>query len=384
MVPHLWLSWLALTSGCSADPENDGTIRLESAFPHLRFERPVYITELPDRSGRLVIVEQHGVIHLVRNQADVRKTKIFLDISARVSRRGNEEGLIGLAFHPHFEKNGSVFIHYSSRRRREGIVSRFRIDPENPDSLRNGSEEVLLRVSQPYRNHNGGMLEFGPDGFLYISFGDGGAAGDPQRNGQNPGTWLGSILRIDVDRSDSGRPYAIPPDNPFRDRADGALPEVWAYGLRNVWRFSFDRKGGALWAGDVGQDKWEEVDVIIRGGNYGWRAYEGHSRYSRRTTPRGRVIPPVAVYGRREGVSITGGYVYRGQSIPALVGRYVYADFESGKLWSIDARSRSEKSIRLHLDSGPNIASFGEDREGELYACAFDGRIYRLVAGQDD
>jgi glucose/arabinose dehydrogenase len=222
------------------------------------------------------------------------------------------------------------------------------------------------------------MIEFGPDGYLYLSFGDGGSRGDPKNNGQNLGTLLGAILRIDIDSRSNGAPYSIPADNPFRKGPPGARPEIWAYGLRNVWRFSFDRTTGDLWAGDVGQNAWEEVDLIVGGKNYGWRSYEGFERYDSRTQPLGDVTPPLVVYSPRQGVSITGGYVYRGTRHPELVGQYLFADFESGRIWTLDANSRKASSMKLLLHPRKNIASFGESAEGELFLCAFDGRIYEF------
>ncbi len=248
-------------------------------------------------------------------------------------------------------------------------AARRRIRPE--------TETVLMEIKQPYPNHNGGMIEFGPDGYLYVSLGDGGFANDPHRYGQSKATWLAKILRIDVDKAAGGRPYAIPPDNPFVDEK-GALPEIWATGLRNVWRFSFDRTSGLLIGADVGQDTWEEVDIIKRGGNYGWNAREGaHDFRGGRGTP--PYDEPIIEYHHREGKSITGGYIYRGRKIPSLQGAYVYADYESGTVWALrwDGKKVTENKV---IGRQRYISSFGEDRDGEIYMTCFDGRVYTFKA----
>ena len=244
------------------------------------------------------------------------------------------------------------------------------------------SEKVLLEVKQPWRNHNGGEIQFGPDGMLYIVLGDGGAANDPRRNAQNLSTLLGTILRIDVNvPEDSEETYRIPEDNPFVD-TEGARGEIWAFGLRNAWRFCFDPKTGLMWTGDVGQDKWEEVDVVRKGGNYGWPLREGTHPFRMKDEPGpGELIEPVAEYGRKEGISITGGFVYRGKKIPALKGRYLYADYQSGHVWSVDADITDELQEGELVGECPSPASFGIDRRGELYITSFDGRIYRIARG---
>ncbi len=378
-----------LVSCVSAAPD---PLLLEKAFPHVKFRRPVYITHAPGDARQLYVVEQHGVIWAVENDSGTRRKQIFLDISERVSRWGNEEGLLGLAFHPRYRENGYFFVHYSSKLEDgHGIVARFR-RPAGSQAADPNSEVEILKLRQPYRNHNGGMIEFGHDGTLYISFGDGGAAGDPLNAGQDLSTWLGKILRIDVDCKENGRNYRIPPDNPFADNPLADRPfastgqaireEIWAYGLRNVWRFSFDRRTGQLWAGDVGQDHREEIDLITKGGNYGWNVFEGTRRYSRKSG-RGPAIPPVFEY-RHSGVwgagSVTGGYVYRGEKIPELRGAYLYADYLSGEIWALTPKTRGGYQSRKLLDSQKTISSFGEDSDGELYLCAFDGYIYRFIA----
>ena len=292
-------------------------LELERVFPALRFERPVLLTHAGDGSGQVYVVEQHGVIHRI-DPATPERTDVFLDISARVSRQGNEEGLLGLAFDPAYTQNGRFYVYYSAASPRRSVLSRFEVGSNGLGDP--AFESVLLEVAQLYRNHNGGMIEFGPDGMLYAALGDGGSAGDPRRHGQNLGTLLGAILRIDVTQPEGGAPYAIPADNPFVGQAD-ARGEVWAYGLRNAWRFSFDRETGDLWTGDVGQNALEEVDVVQRGGNYGWNEMEG-SRCFRPACDPDAFEAPITEYGRDMGCSITGGYVYRGQRIPELQGVY--------------------------------------------------------------
>jgi len=369
-----------------ADDEESSAPRgvaLERVWPRLRFKRPVYLTGAGDGSGRMFVVEQDGVIRVFHPSKTVDSSSVFLDISARVSRKFNEEGLLGLAFHPEFKKNGVFYVHYSSSvTDMEGVLARYRVSRDDPDRADPDSEEIILSQTQPWRNHQGGMIEFGPDGFLYISFGDGGAANDPKKSGQDLGTWLGAILRIDVDRKDPGKAYAVPKDNPFVKK-EGARPEIWAFGLRNVWRFSFDRKTGELWAGDVGQNKWEEVSIIPKGGNMGWRRFEAKATFDAKTPLATEPhVEPVAAYGRQWGISITGGYVYRGKQHRSLVGSYFYGDYASGNLWRVVSRGRGKsRSFKSELvrRTGRSIASFGEDDDGELFVLSFDGGIYRVV-----
>ena len=254
------------------------------------------------------------------------------------------------------------------------VVPGTRRDPDRADP---DSEKVILEVRQPYGNHNGCCLLFGPDKYLYMSLGDGGWANDPHGHGQDLSTLLGTILRIDVNAEQGGPGYTIPLDNPFVNTR-GARSEIWAYGLRNVWRMSFDRATGDLWAGDVGQDRWEEIDLIIKGGNYGWNVREGKHPFRRVRAPPRHMVDPVVEYGRWEGMSVTGGYVYRGQRLKRLYGAYVYADYVSGRIWAIRYRDGKVTAHREILNQPKNIASFGEGADGELYLLAFDGRIYVL------
>ncbi len=345
-----------------------------------RDPRPVVITGAGDGTNRMFFATQYGAIFVAKNDPATRDLQLFLDIGERVipfKPNENEEGLLGLAFHPRFKENGEFFVYYTATPTAEhphlSVISRFRVSADDPaddfDRADPASEEVLLRIEQPYWNHNGGTLVFGPDGYLYIGLGDGGLGGDPHGNGQNLGTLLGSILRIDVDHQDPGLAYAIPKDNPFVDR-QGARGEIWAYGIRNVWRVTFDRKIGTCWAADVGQDNWEEIDIIRRGGNYGWNIREGlHPFPPGDTRAATDLIDPIFEYHHEVGKSITGGYVYRGKRVPALDGAYLYADYVTGQVWALwyDPATNRVTANRTIRQNGPPVLTFGEDDEGEIY-----------------
>ena len=332
-----------------------------------------------DGSNRLFVVEQAGRIFVFDNDPAATQAGEFLDIRGRVSDDGNEEGLLGLAFHPDYATNGYFYVNYSATNPRRNVIARYQVSAANPDEADAASETVLLTFEQPYSNHNGGQLAFGPDGYLYIATGDGGSGGDPQNNGQNRSTLLGKILRIDVDRSEAGKAYAIPGDNPFAGNSEGYAEEIYAYGLRNPWRFSFDEESGRLWAGDVGQNRFEEVDIIEKGGNYGWRVMEGFSCFNPSSgCDESGLRRPVVVYGRDEGASITGGYVYRGSAVPELAGMYIYADFVTGRIWGLTYGGPNDVQNQLLLASSENISSFGVDEQGELYICSFGGGIHRF------
>lgn len=353
--------------------------RVEVVFPNLFFANPLYITHPRDGTDRLFVVEQGGRIKCFDNRNDIAPAEVItaIDISRRV-KSGGEEGLLGFAFHPDVKTNHQVFLHYTQRPGKHTIISRFRID-DTIQRIDPASEEVLISHPQPWSNHNGGMIEFGPDGMFYIALGDGGAAGDPQNNSQRKGTLLGKILRIDVNQKSDGLPYSIPPDNPFVNEPK-ARGEIWAWGLRNAWRFSFDRATGDLWAGDVGQNQWEEIDLIEKGKNYGWNIYEGtHDFRKPGPNDKGPFIKPLAEHPHGQSNSITGGYVYRGKKIPALQGAYVYGDFATGLIWCIryNADTRAATAPQ-YFAKVPGIASFGEDRDGELYITSFDGHIYQF------
>ena len=357
----------------SADPSLPA-VELVRVFPVLTFERPVFLTHAGDDSEFLYVIEQEGVIHRI-DPASPGRTDVFLDIRSSVTRGGNEEGLLGLAFSPMFAENGRFYVYYSATKPRRSVLSRFETRADGLADTE--SEEVVLEVGQPFPNHNGGMITFGPDGMLYVGLGDGGSAGDPHRNGQNPGTLLGTILRIDTERTADGAPYAIPADNPFVGDP-GVRGEVWAYGLRNPWRFSFDRATGDLWVGDVGQNAREEVDVVYPGANYGWNVMEGSTCFRAASCDGSEFQGPVAEYGHNLGCSITGGYVYRGYRMPALEGVYLYADFCSGRVWGLryDGATVTAQGELVHAPF--EISSFGEDAGGEVYVLGFDGGIYTI------
>lgn len=365
------------------EPSSLAPMKIKVAFPNLTFERPVYLTHAPDGTDRIFVLEQAGKIKVFQNQANTRTTKTFLDISNITSRRSNEEGLLGLAFHPQYKTNGLFYVYYSNRTRsHRSIVSQFKVSSNDPDKADRNSEKQIIVVSQPYSNHNGGMIEFGPDGYLYIAYGDGGSGGDPQNYGQRTNTLLGKIVRIDIDRPSGGKAYGVPSDNPFVNQS-GVLPEIWATGLRNVWRFSFDRLNGTLWAGDVGQNAEEEIDVITKGGNYGWRVVEGNRCYNPRNCDKSKYIGPIITHGRSEAKSITGGYVYRGSKQQSLYGAYIYGDFVSGKIWALRYDGKKVTEKRFLVDTFKGISSFGEDKDGEVYFTTFEtragqGKIYAL------
>ena len=326
--------------------------------------RPVDIQPANDGSGRLFIIEKAGYIRIYENGKLLDAP--FLDITNRVSTSGNEMGLLGLAFSPDYEQNGFFYVNYTGDDGNTRI-SRFHANGNSADS---NSENVLLVIKQPYKNHNGGALAFGPDGYLYAGLGDGGSAGDPHKNGQNTIVLLGKILRLDVNNGDK---YSIPSDNPFGN-------EVWAYGLRNPWRISFDRATGDLWIGDVGQDKWEEIDYLSAGSqggaNFGWSIMEGNHNYD--GEPQSGMLLPVAEYSHAEGgCSITGGYVYRG-IMPEWDGVYLYGDYCSGKVWAL-ILSDGQWQSQVMFETGVTITSFGQDESGEIYLASDNGNIYRLT-----
>jgi len=357
---------------------------LKTAFPNLSFTRPLELQHAGDGTNRLFVVEQRGIIWVFQNDSNVAQKKIFLDIQDRVNDNGNEQGLLGLAFHPDYENNGYFYVNYTTSNPNRTEISRFSVSSQNPDSADKNSEYEIISYSQPYSNHNGGKVAFGPNGYLYVAVGDGGFGGDPQCNAQNLQTLLGSILRIDVDTTIGNQHYGIPADNPFAGNTQGYREEIYAYGLRNPWRFSFDPVTNWLWAADVGQNIYEEVDVIAKGGNYGWNIFEGFHCYT--AAPSCQTQPcdtaglkiPIWEYSHNLGSSITGGYVYRGLSVPELGGKYIYGDFGSGRIWSLEYDGVNPPVNALLMDTNLLISSFGVDQNQELYICAFDGKIYRF------
>lgn len=338
--------------------------------------QPLAIAHAGDGSGRLFITLQDGQVVIFDGTRILPRP--FLDIRERVAS-GGERGLLSVAFHPDFPRNRQFFVNYTNL---EGntVVSRFRAARRSPNVALARGERVVLTVAQPYANHNGGQLQFGPDGMLYVGMGDGGSGGDPENRAQDGGSLLGKLLRLDVNQS----PYAIPADNPFLNRP-GVRPEIWAVGLRNPWRFSFDRATGDLYIADVGQNLWEEINfqpAVGPGGlNYGWRRMEGNHCFNPPSAcDDGTLTPPALEYDHGAGESVTGGYVYRGSQVPELVGDYVYGDFISGRIWA--ARREAGGWVnREILASSVLISSFGEDEAGELYLTDYaGGRLLKLVA----
>ncbi len=368
---------------CAIFQQGFSQFELEIAFPNLSFNRPVDLQNAGDGSDRIFVVEQRGVIRVFENNSNTASATTFLDIRGRVDDADNEQGLLGLAFHPDYETNGYFYVNYIfdpgpglDRTR----ISRFKVSDSNPNIAEPDSEFVLLEFNQDFGNHNGGAIAFGPnDGHLYIAVGDGGSGGDPLNRAQDRRQLLGSILRIDVDNQDPDMNYAIPPGNPYAGNTDGFREEIFAYGMRNPWRISFDAETGQLWAGDVGQGAREEVDIIENGKNYGWRIMEGSNCFN---PPSGCQVAglelPVWEYGRSLGNSITGGYVYRGPGVPELQGQYIYGDFGSGRIWALDVSDINSPANSELLNTSLNIASFGIDEQSELYICAFNGNIYRF------
>lgn len=348
------------------------------------FDQPLFVTNAGDDSGRLFVVERPGIVRIIAD-GNVVETP-FLDISDRVGTDGSERGLLGLAFAPDYAESRLFYVDYTDLNGNT-VVSRFAVT-DDPDVADPSSESVLLQQEQPYENHNGGELLFGPDGYLYIGFGDGGSQGDPHGNGQNLGVWLGKILRIDVDPANTpeGEPYAVPDDNPFVGQAD-AKPEIFVYGLRNPWRFSFDTATGDLYIGDVGQDTYEEIDFVsadeVGGQDFGWNIMEATHCYRADTCDESGLTLPVFEYAHDVGgCSVTGGYVYRGTEIPELDGTYLFADYCSGKLWGMGRDANGEWVASDPIETGAAVSSFGQDESGELYLTDINGGVvYQIVAG---
>lgn len=354
-------------------PESVSVLR---AFANLTFNDPVFLTWVPSGGDNLVVVEQAGKVLTFANRDSVRQASAFLDITNRV-KSGPNEGLLGFAFDPAYMQNGFLFVYYSAGNPRRSVISRFSMVPGDPTRADPASEKIILQILQPpdRDNHKGGGLAFGPDGMLYIAVGDGGGAGDPDGNAQNLSNLLGKILRIDPH---SGDPYTVPPDNPFVMQAK-AKGEIWAYGLSNPYRFSFDPATGEMWAGDNGSDRREEIDIIVRGGNYGWNVYEGNQELNNpNDKPPDQFQPPVLDYGRDQGRSVVGGYVYHGTLSRSLGGTYVYGDYYSGKVWSLIFRDGAVV-LNEEIAVSPGISSFGEDRNGDLYVLSLsNGQVYRF------
>ncbi len=358
-----------------------GDLDLEQVFTNLNFSSPIYLTHSHDGTDRIFVVEKPGLVKVFNNASLTSEFTRFIDLRNKVASSSSETGLLGLAFHPNFEQNGLFYVHYNPTTRSTRI-SEFQVSSD-PNIADPNSERILIALEQPATNHNGGMIEFGSDGYLYIGLGDGGSAGDPWGNAQDRYTLLGSILRIDVDNKDEGLEYAIPPDNPLV--GDNAFrKEIYAWGLRNPWRFSFDRTNGKLWCGDVGQNSWEEIDIIGKGNNLGWNITEGLHCYQSGCNP-WEFNTPVFEYSHALGESVTGGYVYRGTSLPQLDGFYIFGDYVSRRIWALkyDYDGRDVLSSNQVLTSPAHITSFGEDESGELYIVGYNGNIYKVIARQD-
>jgi glucose/arabinose dehydrogenase len=382
----------------------DGKLNLRGtlAFANLKWDqwapvdesgnaRPLRLLELTyanDGSNRMFTASQYGEIWTFENRPDVSQSHLFLDLRGKVhdwmGRGANEQGLLGLAMHPNYKDNGYFYVYYSHASEAKSVVSRFTVSKSDPNRADPDSEQIVLEIDQPYQNHNGGSIEFGPDGYLYVGLGDGGDRNDPHGHGQNLSTLLGSILRIDVDRPAAGQPYGIPADNPFVG-IEGARGEIYAYGLRNPWRIAFDKQTGMLWAGDVGQELWEEVVVIRKGGNYGWNLREGSHAFGNGQAVAGTSPPiePVWEYDHQIGKSVTGGRVYRSSRLPELAGKYLYADYVTGSVWALSYDPQTGKATGNELvlpDSIPVLA-FGEDPAGEIYYLTASARgdcLYRF------
>ena len=343
------------------------------------FDRPVLYLESPDESGRMFVVEQSGTVRIIADGTLLAEP--FLDISGQISS-DNEQGLLSIAFHPEFAENQTLFIDYTDVDGNSRI-ERWAVDPGDINRADPASAETILQVEQPAPNHNGGLLLFGPDGYLYIGLGDGGSQGDPDGNGQNNGTLLGSILRIDIDTTSDEQPYGIPSDNPFAD-GEGGRPEIWAFGFRNPWRFSFDRETGDLFIGDVGQGDYEEVSLFPTGSderNFGWNIMEGNSCYQSDDCDQNGLVPPIFAYSHNEsGCSVVGGYAYRGSAIESLVGVYLTADYCTGQLWGIGMDADGNWVASEPIETGLNVSSFGEDNEGNLFVVDLNGSLFQVVA----
>ena len=396
--------WLGF-GACQLNAQPLPKVALRPVFSKLECSNLVWMEEAPDGSGRFVVVEQDGRILWVRKGTGGSDAKELLNIEDRHPHVSTEQGLLSLAFHPGFKTNGLFYIFYCQQGPRRTILSEWRISSSDPDLADTNAERILLEIPQPSEVHKGGLVSFGPDGFLYAGIGDGGGQNDEFGAAQNCSTLRGKILRIDVNtRSTIGLhgaretlPYGLPADNPFIHESDfwenSVRKEIWAYGLRNPWRFSWDRQTGQMWAGDVGQDKWEEIDLIVKGGNYGWGVREG--RHYFKPGPDGaRYIDPVMEYPHNTnllseaafpkhsiGACVIGGYVYRGSKHPSLRGVYIYADYALGTIWGFRYANGKVTDYGTLLDQPKNITSFAEDLGGEVYALTLDGHIFEIVAG---
>jgi glucose/arabinose dehydrogenase len=351
------------------------------------FTQPIFLTHAGDSSGRLFVATKPGQVNIVKDGQRIPQP--FLDIQGRISANNYEQGLLGLAFHPNYASNGLFYLNYSAPETGNTIIAERKVSATDPNRADPDYERLIIEIKQPYTNHNGGMIAFGPDGYLYIGMGDGGSAGDPTGQAQNLRSLLGKILRINVDAQANGKAYAIPADNPFVGQSNAA-PEIWSYGWRNPWRFSFDRLTGDKFFGDVGQNAFEEVHYEAAnapaGLNYGWNRMEGLHCYPNsgqtNCNADGKFVLPVIEYGRDFGLSVVGGYVYRGQQFPDMQGVYFYADFGQSRIWALRKTADGLWENAELTQAGFPISSFGEDEAGELYLVDFAGGIYKLIQAQ--
>ena len=348
---------------------------VDLAFPKIVFKQPVAIVTPSDGTNRLFVIEQAGIIRVFENSPNVATSTVFLNISTQVLF-GGEQGLLGLAFHPNYALNGYFYVDYVADNPLRTVIARYSVAPNNVNQAMENSKLILLEVNQPFSNHKGGQIAFGADGYLYIGLGDGGSGGDPFGNAQNRSTLLGKILRINVDLPSQGRNYSIPIDNPYSGNALGYKEEIYAYGFRNPWRFSFDSPTGRLWVADVGQNQREEIDLVEMGKNYGWNIMEGTLTYS--SGSQIGLELPVWEYSHSEGIAVIGGYVYHGSSLTGLNSKYIYGDYGSGKIWALQYDGVAVPENTLLADTGINISSFGVDGQNELYFCSLTGEIYVL------
>jgi len=362
-------------SGSTTPPPPKTQVQLTLTKVASGFNTPLGLENAGDASNRLFVVEQPGTIRIIQN-GNVLPTP-FLDITSKVTS-GGETGLLGVTFHPNFMQNPRFYVNYTRTvsGQLQTVISEFKTSTGNPNLADTSTERILLTVNQPFTNHNAGQLAFGPDGMLYFGLGDGGSGGDPMGNGQNTNVLLGKMLRIDVDHTTGNLPYAIPADNPFVN--GGGAPEIWAYGLRNPWRFSFDQPTGRQFVADVGQDAYEEIDIVTKGNNYGWNVMEGTHCYNPSTgcNMTGLTLP-ITDYAHSEGVTVIGGYVYHGSLLTGFQNVYIFGDFSNGKIWSL-TESNGSWTRTLLLTTGVNISSFGRDESGELYAVDYSGNILQL------
>ena len=358
-----------------------------NAFPNLTFNDLVGIYTAGDGSNRLFVVEQEGRIKVFENNPSVTETEMFLNITSIVDQDGGytEEGLLGLAFHPNYNENGYFYVNYTDYNPRRNVIARYTVSDNNPNQADYQSSIIIMEVEQPYSNHNGGQTSFGPDGYLYIAFGDGGSGGDPLNHGQNLSTLLGTIVRIDVDNPSGFSNYGIPSDNPFISN-NNAQPEIYAYGLRNMWRFNWDLETGFLWGADVGQNAYEEIDIIESGLNYGWNTMEANHCFPIGTNCNSEGLePPIWEYELYvNGVcSITGGFVYRGNTIYSLQGKYIYGDWCTGDIWALTYSEDGNHTNEHLMVSGINITTFGLDQNNELLLTG-NGNIYKLQSDNEN